>query len=115
MDNQIIIPIKINEVFSQQAFSFDFEDYYSKKVIDKLSKAKYSDDSEKKYLVLHNYDAFRVDKFSTDIFIYRKYGNLIFDKLKEKVKFYDSNRFYNDIFFMDFSTFNEKFNITKID
>jgi hypothetical protein len=75
--------------------------FFSDKIIEKFSKDKYSNNYNKKILLLHNYTLLK--GFTSDVHFYQHYRNNIFNKIDELIKQYNSLKIYDEIYFIDFT------------
>jgi len=89
------------------------DDFISPKIVDKLSKDKYSGAYSKQILLLHNYSIAGNAKFTSDIYFYTHHRNDIFNLLLDLINDNDSFIFYCGIYFLDFSVpaLNSNFNL----
>jgi len=77
--------------------------YFPKSILNKLSKNKYTNKYNKKYLIFHNYTFLK--GFTSDVHFYQHYRNNIFNKIYELIEKSESFKFYNNIYFVDFTKF----------
>lgn len=89
--------------------------FISCKIIDKLSKNKYSGDYSKQILLLHNYSILGNTEFTSDIHFYSHHRNDIFNLIHDHIISNNSFRFYSGIFFLDFSLYARNNNYELID
>jgi len=97
----------------QPAHSLD--DFVSPKIIEKLSKNKYTGTYSNQILLLHNYSVLGNTQFTSDIHFYTHHRDDVFNLLWNKINEYQSFRFYNSICFLDFSVYALNSNFELID
>ncbi len=83
--------------------SHPLDDFVSPKIIEKLSKDKYTGSYTKQILLLHNYSVLGNREFTSDIHFYTHHRNDIFNLLWKQINEHKSFNSYSDIFFLDFS------------
>lgn len=88
-------------------------DFVSPKIIDKLSKQKYEGTFSNLFLLLHNYSMAGNTELTSDMNFYSHHRNDIFNLLFEQIQANESLKYYNGIFFLDYSAFmfNKNFNL----
>lgn len=91
------------------------DDFISLKIIDKLSKDKYTGSYLTQILLLHNYSVLGNTEFTSDIHFYTHHRNDIFNLLWSQIKNHNSFRFYRGIYFLDFSMFAFNSNFDLVD
>jgi len=91
------------------------DDFVSPKIVDKLSKDKYSGAYSKQILLLHNYSIAGNTQFTSDIHFYTHHRNDIFNLIFDLISDNDSFRFYSGIYFLDFSVYAFNSNLNLID
>jgi len=100
-------------VVKQAAHPLD--DFVSSKIMDKLSKNKYSGTYSTQLLLLHNYSLLGNSQFTSDIHFYSHHRDDVFNLLWNKINEFQSFRFYNGIYFLDFSVYARNSNFELID
>lgn len=91
------------------------DDFISPKIIDKLSKNKYTGTYLKQLLLLHNYSTISNTQFTTDKHFYIHHKNDILNLLWNKINEHQAFRFYKKIYFLDFSIYARNSNFELID
>jgi hypothetical protein len=91
------------------------EDFISPKILDKLSKDKYSGPYHVQILLLHNYSIPGNTEFTTDIHFYTHHRSDIFNLIWKYISEYNSFNFYDGIYFLDFSVFALNSNFELVD
>lgn len=81
------------------------DDFVSPKIIEKLSRNKYTGTYSKQLLLLHNYSVLGNTQFSSDIHFYTHHRDDVFNLLWSNINKYQSFRFYTSIYFLDFSVY----------
>jgi len=100
-------------VVKNQAHPLD--DFVSPKIVDKLSKNKYTGAYSTQILLLHNYSVQGNTEFTSDIHFYTHHRADIFNLLWEHINNHKSFDFYRGIYFLDFSVFAGNSNFELID
>lgn len=91
------------------------DEFVSRKIIDKLSKNKYSGTYSTQILLLHNYSVLGSTEFTTDIHFYTHHRDDVFNLLWNHIEEHKSFQFYNGIYFLDFSVYAFNINFELVD
>jgi len=91
------------------------DDFVSPRIIEKLSKNKYSGSYSTQVLLLHNYSVLGNTEFTSDIHFYTHHRDDIFNLLWGYINEHKSFNLYNDIYFLDFSAFIFNLNFELVD
>lgn len=91
------------------------DDFISPKIIEKLSKNKYTGTYSTQVLLLHNYSVLGNIEFTSDIHFYTHHRDDIFNLLWKNINEYESFNFYSGIYFLDFSVYALNSNFELVD